>query len=71
MNPSGERGTPDIRRFVQQSLYHYMSAKHLHRYIKEFSFRHNTAKIGTMDFIGMTIDRMADKRLTYRSLINA
>jgi transposase-like protein len=51
-------------------VYHYMSEDHLHRYINEFSFCHNTSKIGTVAFINMTIDRMVDKRLTYKDLIN-
>lgn len=52
-------------------IYHFMSAKHLHRYVNEFSFRHNTSRSGTMRFIDMTIERMVGKRLTYKDLINA
>lgn len=51
-------------------IYHYMSCKHLHRYVNEFSFRHNTSKIGTMKFIELTIEGSVGKRLEYKNLIN-
>lgn len=51
-------------------VYHYMSPKHLKRYIHEFAYRHNTSKVETMDFIGDTITKMIGKRIMYCELVS-
>ncbi len=48
-------------------IYHQMSFKHLHRYLTEFSGRHNL-KGDTMECLGRIASGMFGKRLTYRSL---
>ena len=51
-------------------IYHYMSAKHLHRYVSEFANRQSMVNFSTMDFIEATIENMADRHISYKELIN-
>ena len=49
--------------------YHQMSAKHLPRYIEEFTGRHNMRPLDTKDQLALVARRMQGKRLRYRDLI--
>ena len=48
--------------------FHYMSAKHLHRYCNEFSFRYNSGPGNGFETIGTTLHRMPGNRLTWNDL---
>ncbi len=48
--------------------HHYMSFKHLHRYVNEFAHRHNAGPGNTPDVLAETFNGMIGKRLTYRDL---
>ena len=49
--------------------YHHMSAKHLDRYVTEFSGRHNDRKRDTLDQMAAIIRGLVGKRLRYQDLI--
>ena len=49
--------------------YHHMSAKHLDRYMNEFSGRHNDREADTADQMAHIAQGMVGKRLGYRDLI--
>ena len=50
-------------------VYHQMSHKHLHRYVNEFSGRHNIRPLDTIDQLRSIVTGMVGKRLRYKDLI--
>ena len=51
--------------------YHKMSEAHLHRYVDEFTGRHNIRPLDTLEQIGSVVEGAVGKRLRYQDLIAA
>ena len=49
--------------------YHKMSPKHLQRYVDEFAGRHNIRDADTIKQMGLVVEGMSGKRLTYQALM--
>ena len=55
---------------AHKGTFHYMSAKHLGRYVTEFTGRHRVRERDTLDQMGLMVDGMVQKRLRYRDLVS-
>ena len=51
--------------------YHWLSHKHLNRYIKESEGRHNQRRYDTMIQIHLVIGGLCGKRLSYEDLVTS
>lgn len=49
-------------------VYHRMSPKHLHRYVREFAGRHNIRDLDTIEQMTVIANGMVGKRLRYSDL---
>lgn len=50
--------------------FHYMSPKHLHRYVSEFAKRHNIREMDTIDQMKHIVAGLIGRRLLYRDLVS-
>lgn len=52
-------------------VYHHASAKHLSRYVDEFTFRLNEGNVArhSLERLASFVDRVAGKRITYAEVI--
>lgn len=71
----GEVHTQGIESFwsmlkrAHKGTFHKISPKHMHRYVTEFSGRHNARVLDTADQIRVMVEGMIGKRLRYPDLI--
>lgn len=55
---------------AHKGTYHKMSKKHLHRYVKEFSGRHNIRELDTFKQMSKVASTLVDSRLKYSDLVD-
>ena len=65
--PTGSRASGSLLKRGYIGVFHYMSPKHLFRYVNEFAGRENAGH-NTMDGIDRIIAGAEGRRLDYRSL---
>ena len=57
-----------VLRGAYRGTYHYMSWRHLHRYINECAARHNIGHGNGFETIGVVLERSVGRRLTHKRL---
>jgi transposase-like protein len=58
-----------LKRMVY-GIYHWVSKKHLSKYVDEFTLRFNTREYGDQDRFNLALSSAVGKRLTYQQLIS-